>query len=62
MAGDDVGRSRPEALGTQESLAVKSALKATLDRELVRQASTPSTRIGGAATPEHTASPGLCTP
>lgn len=62
MAGNDVGQSAPEAPGPQESLLVRWALKATLDRELAEVASTPSTKRGGADTPEHTAGPGRCTP
>jgi len=38
--------------------AVKSALMATLDRELAREASTPA----GAPTPQHMAGPGRLTP
>ena len=47
--------SSPE-VEPQERLAVKSALKATLDRELADEASTPG--AGAAATPQHLAGPG----
>lgn len=49
----------PPALGERaEGLAVRSALKPTLDRELTEQASTPSAETGGAPTLQHMASPG----
>jgi hypothetical protein len=51
--------SRQEALAAQEERpAVKSALKAKLERELAEDASTPRTRLGGIPTPQHLASPG----
>jgi hypothetical protein len=46
--------ARADGFGTHEDLAVKSALKATLDCELAREASAPR----AAASPQHLASPG----
>jgi hypothetical protein len=57
VGGNDIGLAPPNALRPRQDLAVKSALKATLDRELAREASARS-----AAAPQHLASPGRCTP
>lgn len=62
MADNDSDLSPLATLGAQESLAVKSVLKATLDRELAEEASMTGATISGAATPQHTASPGRLTP
>jgi hypothetical protein len=47
-----------EGAGPARDLAVDSALKATLDRELVLEASAP----GGAPAPQHMAGPGRLAP
>ena len=49
-----VVRARSEGFAPHEDLAVKSALKATLDRELAEEALEPGTAAG----PQHLASPG----
>ncbi len=54
MGGNDIGLTPPDALRPRQDLAVKSALKAALDRELAREASAP----GAVASPQHLASPG----
>lgn len=46
--------ARAGGSATHEDLAVKSALKAALDRELAQEASAPR----AAASPQHLASPG----
>ena len=51
-----VDLSQPE-----ERLAVKSALKRRLERDLAQQASTSGAGPGAGTTPQHMAGPGRCT-
>jgi hypothetical protein len=57
VGGNDIGLTPPDALRPRQDLAVKSALKASLDRELAQEASARR-----AVTAQHLASPGRCTP
>jgi len=58
MGSNGIDLSPPETLRPRQDLAVKSALKATLERELAQEASTPE----GAPAPQHMASPGRFAP
>jgi len=58
MGGNGIELSSPDTLRPRQDLAVNSALKATLDRELAQEASTPR----GAPAPQHMAGPGRFTP
>jgi len=58
VGGNDIGLAPPDALRPQQDLAVKSALKATLDRELAQEASARRPAVS----PQHLASPGRLGP
>jgi hypothetical protein len=55
LHGTSVDPSPLEEVGSGAALAVSSALKATLERELAEVASVP---VAAAAAPQHLASPG----
>jgi hypothetical protein len=57
MGSNGIDLSPLDTLRPRQDLAVKSALKATLDRELAREAA-----ADGAPAPQHMASPGRFAP